>query len=447
MYLSKKYKAHYKTNLKLALPVMMSQLGHVMVGVVDSLMVGRLGEIPLAASSLANSVFFFFICFGIGVSYGITPLVAQLDNTGSNGEETSLLKNSLVINIIIAIVIFLLVVFMSHNLSYLGQNELVVVETIPYLFTIALSIVPFMVFQTFRQYVEGLSYTKQAMFIIVGSNLINIILNYFLIFGKWGFPQLGLEGAGIATLISRVFMLILIIILVNKHKVMKKHIVGFWSAKINKLDIKKLLDIGVPSGLQFSFEVSAFTVAAIMMGWLGSAPLSAHQIAISVATVSYMMASGLATASTIRVGNQLGKKDFVTLRDAVYSILIMVIAFELIWTMVFILGRNFLPSLYIDDIEVLRIASRLMVLAAFFQLSDGIQVVGLGALRGMQDTKLPTWYTLIAYWVIGLPVGYLLAFQYNLGGDGIWIGLIIGLTLAAVALIIRFNNLSKKLLQ
>lgn len=447
MILSQTYKEHYRTNLKLAFPVMMSQLGHVLVGVVDSLMVGRLGEIPLAASAFANSVFFFFMCFGIGVSFAITPLVAKIEGPNQHKQASSLLKSSLLINFLLSLFIVGIVLFMYKHLDLLGQDEQVVVQAAPFLWIISMSIIPFMIFQALRQFAEGLSFTKQAMFIILGSNIANIGLNYLLIFGNFGFPQLGLQGAGIATLISRVLMVLFMIVMLKYHKKLKMYLLEFWKVKPTKENIKELLDIGIPSGLQFSFEVSAFVVAAIMLGWLGSAPLAAHQIAISLATISYMMASGLSTAATIRVGNQLGRKSYKTLREAVFSIFIMVIVFELVWTIIFILGRDFLPTLYIADAEVLEIASKLMIMAAFFQLSDGLQVIGLGALRGMSDTKVPTLMTFIAYWVIGLPVGYYLAFHLGYGGEGVWVGLIIGLTVTAIGLLIRFNTLSNNLLR
>ena len=426
---------------------MLSQLGHVMVGVVDSLMVGKLGEIPLAASSLANSVFFFFLCFGVGVSYGLTPLVSQYDHPNENQKTTSLLKNSLVINLILATIICLVVVSMNRFLNALGQDEEVVLYAKPYLWIITMSIIPFMIFQTLRQFSEGLSFTKQAMYVIVGSNLINVVFNYFLIFGKFGFPQLGLDGAGYATLLSRVIMAFWMVWLVMYNKKIKNYVDNFWSIKLSTETIKKLLNIGIPSGFQFSFEVCAFVAAAIMMGWLGSTPQAAHQIAINLATISYMMASGLSTAATIRVGNQLGRKDYKTLQEAIYSIIVLVIVIQVFWMTVFILGRDFLPTLYINDNDVIVIASRLLILAAIFQISDGLQVVLLGALRGLSDTKIPTYFTLISYWVIGLPVGYYLGFTLGFNGVGVWIGLIIGLAVTAFLLVLRFRRLSNNLVE
>ena len=426
---------------------MISQLGHVLVGVIDSLMVGRLGEVPLAASSLANSVFFFFMCFGIGVSFGLTPLVSQFDTPDNHKKTTSLLKSSLIINTIIGLIICGIVFIMSTQLKLLKQEMLVEKEAEPYLLIISLSIIPFMIFQTLRQFSEGLSFTKESMIVILGANVVNVVFNYLLIFGAFGFPKLGLVGAGWATLISRVLMTIWMVLLIKHHKKIQEYVKNFWSIATSFEDIKKLLNIGIPSGLQFSFEVSAFVVTAIMMGWLGATIQAAHQIALSLASISYMMASGLATTATIRVGNQLGKKDYKTLKEAVYSIFILVVMFEVFWTIVFIVGRKFLPSLYIDDYKVLKTASNLMIMAAFFQLSDGLQVVGLSALRGLSDTKIPTWITFVAYWVIGLPIGYFLGIEMGFEGEGIWVGLIIGLTIAALSLFFRFNLLSNKLIK
>ena len=217
--------------------------------------------------------------------------------------------------------------------------------------------------------------------------------------------------------------------------------IGFYSKKL----IKRLINIGLPAGLQFIFEVGAFGLAVIMIGWIGTKALAAHQIAVNLAAVSYMAASGLSAAATIRVGNQLGRKDVPTLRAAAFTLYGMVITFMLACALIFILGRYYLPSLYIRDVEVVQIASSLVVIAGFFQLSDGIQVVSLGALRGLEDVKVPTLLTFIAYWVIALPIGYLLGFKFDLGAEGIWYGLLIGLTIVAMVMSIRFNKLTKML--
>ncbi|MEM9390203.1 MAG: MATE family efflux transporter [Bacteroidota bacterium] len=439
------YKAHLKKNFLLAYPVMISQVGHMMVNVADSVMVGQLGALPLAGASLANVIFHLLMTFGIGISYAITPLVAAADGEGNTARVSEILKNGFLLNIITGVLLFGLVLIGSPVLFYLDQPQDVVTMAVPYLNIVTFSLIPLMVFQTFRQFAEGLSRTRQAMFIVIACNLINIGLNYLLIYGKAGFPELGLNGAGWASLISRIVLAIWMMgyIYFSQSFIAFRNgfSMGFYSKKL----IKRLINIGLPAGLQFIFEVGAFGFAVIMIGWIGTKALAAHQIAVNLAAVSYMAASGLSAAATVRVGNQLGRKDVPTLRAAAFTLYGMVITFMLACALIFILGRYYLPSLYIRDEEVVQMASSLVVIAGFFQLSDGIQVVSLGALRGLEDVKVPTLLTFIAYWVIALPVGYLLGFKFDLGAEGIWYGLLIGLTIVAMVMSIRFNKLTKML--
>jgi len=439
-------KRHFSKTFYLAYPVMLSQLGQVMVGVADSMMVGKLGAEPLAAASLANSIFFVVFMFGIGVSMAITPLVAMADGKNKTKRIENLFKNGLVINLATGAILFLFIVLASSLIDQMGQPEQVVALTIPYLMIITLSLLPFMVFQTFKQFAEGLSQTKQAMYIIVFSNLFNIFLNWVLIYGNLGFPSMGLNGAAWATLISRVVMAIAIAYYVWNSKRYKAYKIRINFKGLSFPLISKMLNIGVPTGFQFIFEVGAFSSAAIMMGWIGVNALAAHQIAINLASISYMMASGISTAAMIRVSNLLGKNDLIMMRDAGFVSFIMVGVFMTFTAITFFIFREFLPSLYIDDIEVIQLSASLLIIAGLFQLSDGIQVVGLGALRGMSDVKLPTYYTLVAYWVIGLPLGYFFAFVLGLKEQGIWFGLLIGLTITGLLLLFRFHFLSKKLI-
>jgi MATE family multidrug resistance protein len=285
------------------------------------------------------------------------------------------------------------------------------------------------------------------MYIIIICNLFNVFLNWVLIYGNLGFPPLGLNGAGWATLISRVLMGLVIAYYVWKSPRYRDYQVSLKLHSFSYPMISKMLRIGVPTGFQFIFEVGAFSTAAIMMGWIGVTALAAHQIAINLASISYMMASGLSAAAMVRVGNQLGKKDIKTLREVGFTSFGMVGLFMLCSAFLFIIFRNFLPSLYIDDLTVIEMSSGLLIIAGLFQLSDGIQVVGLGALRGMSDVRVPTVVTLVAYWVIGLPLGYLFAFVFDYGAKGIWYGLLIGLTVTGVLLLARFNRLSARLIK
>jgi MATE family multidrug resistance protein len=303
-----------------------------------------------------------------------------------------------------------------------------------------------MLYQAFRQFAEGLGYTKQSMYITITGNVLNIILNYIFIFGKLGFDQMGLYGAGLATLLSRVFMAILMICFVYFNKRFSKLWKAFRFRGISWYLTTEILKLGFPMSFQFIFEVSTFSFAAVMIGWMGTSPLAAHQIAINMASITYMIALGISSAATIRVANQLGQKDYITLRNAALTCFIMAIAFMSVTAMLFIFGRNYIPTFYISDMEVVAQAAFLLIVAGLFQLSDGIQVVGLGALRGMSDVKIPTIITLIAYWIIGLPLGYLLGFTFEQGAPGVWYGLLAGLSIAAILLFIRFNNQSKKMI-
>lgn len=440
------FKDNFSQTITLAFPVMMSQLGQVLVGVADSMMVGRLGAEPLAAASLGNSIFYVVMMFGIGVSMAMTPLVAMADGKNNPKRISRLFAHGFTINMVTGIMLFLVILLASPLLYHLNQPGDVVELAIPYLAIITFSLLPFMFFQTFKQFVEGLSQTRQAMYITIVANASNVFLNWVMIYGNLGFPALGLNGAGWATLISRVLMGLMMWYYVRKSNRYKPFSLSFFPKKLSFPMISKMLKIGVPSGFQFIFEVGAFSSAAIMMGWLGVTALAAHQIALNLASISYMMATGLAASATIRVGNQLGRNDIRTLREAGFTVFIMVAMFMSVSAFIFIVFREFLPSLYIDDAQVIQMSAVLLVIAGFFQLSDGVQVVGLGALRGMADVKIPTIVTLIAYWVIGLPGGYLLAFQFGMAEIGIWIGLLTGLSITGVMLLWRFHVLSRRLL-
>ncbi len=371
--------------------------------------------------------------------------MASAHGEDNAGRIADVLKHGLAINMINSFVLVAIVIGAKNILYHIDQPEDVVVEAIPYLSVITFSIIPTLIFQTFRQFTEGLSRTRIAMVAVIGSNIIHVPLNYIFIFGHLGLPAMGLVGAGWATLISRGIMAVGIALYVYFSPDFKKYRNGFSLGNYSKSILNKMLHIGLPAGVQFIFEVAAFDFSAVMMGWLGAKTLAAHQIAINLATISYMTTSGLAAAATIRVSNELGKRDFTALRTVAFTLLWLAIAIMFLWGLLFVFGTNFLPQLYVSDAEVIAIASPLLIVAGFFQLSDGIQVVCLGALRGLHDVKIPSFFIFIAYWVIGLPLGYWLAFKMNWNATGVWMGLLIGLTLTATAMVWRFHLLSNKL--
>ena len=433
-----------RTSFLLAYPVMISMLGQVMTGVADSIMIGWTGAIPLAAAALANNFFGVLLFFGIGVSYAMTPLVAEASGAGEDKKIIESLRHGLVINLVTAMLLVALVVAGQNVVLHIGQPSDVATLAIPYMLIITYSIIPTMIFQTFRQFAEGLQRTRMAMVIMIVSNLLNIVLNYVLIYGIWIFPEMGLAGAGWATFIARVVMAIWMAAYVYYGQRFVSFRAGFSVGNYSRALFNRMLHIGLPTGAQFIFEAAAFGFSAIMMGWLGAANLAAHQIALNLATVSYMTTSGLGAAATIRVGMFYGMRDPVAMRRAGFTLIGMAIVIMLMWAIAFITGRHLLPSFYIDDPAVLAAAVPLMIIAGFFQLSDGMQVVCAGALRGIQDVKIPSMLIFVAYWVIALPLGYVFAFPLGFGALGIWSGLLLGLTLTASAMVWRFNYLSHK---
>ncbi|SHE62354.1 multidrug resistance protein, MATE family [Pedobacter caeni] len=443
-----KYKPYYSDNLRLAMPIVVSQLGHTLVHLADSVIVGHFaGTIQLAAVSLVNSLFMLILVIGMGISYGLTPLMAQ-ENGRKNYEECGkLLSNSLIINIITSILLYgfvhlgtLLVI------DHIGQSPEVVAYAKPYLGYLAISIIPLMIFQTFKQFAEGLGFTKQAMFVSIWGNLLNIILGIIFVKGMFGIAPMGVKGVGLSTLIDRCLMAIVMSIYVMRSKYFKAYIKSFKLTFFDKVRALKIVKIGAPVALQYSFEISAFSGAAILIGTIGAVEQAAHQVAINLASVTYMMASGIASAATIKTGNNFGKRNFNDLRQSAIASYHVIILFMSLTAILFIVANNLLPYIYTEDMAVINIAAQLLIIAGFFQLFDGTQVVGLGVLRGIGDVNIPTIITFVAYWIIGIPLGYLLGIKLNMGVNGIWYGLTFGLLTASILLFLRFQNKTRLLI-
>jgi MATE family multidrug resistance protein len=440
------YRTHLKNTLKLAYPVTIGQLGHVMLGVVDSMMVGRVGAVPLAASSLVNGLVFLVMVFGLGMSLAITPLVAISRGRNDHEQCGVILRQALLVNVVISIILTLLILFLSDLIFYLNQPPEVALQASSYARILGYSIIPFMLFQSYRQFIEGLSFTRPAMYVTVLANLVNAFGNWILIYGNLGAPAMGLDGAGYSTLITRIFMALCIMGYVLWSIKFKIYDPSFRFRGISRKVIRRILSIGFPTGVQHFFEVGAFAFSAVIIGWLGSKPLAAHQIALSMASITFMSVLGVSAAGTIRVGNALGKRDIHEVRAAGLTAILLAAGVMACFAISFIIFRHFLPTLYIENSEVVSIAASLLVIAAFFQMSDGVQAVGLGILRGITDVKIPMIISFVAYWVVGFPIGYLLGFSGGMGVIGVWIGLLIGLTIAAVFFTLRFFVKIKEML-
>lgn len=442
-----KYTKEFNTNLTIALPIMLGQLGHILVALADNLMVGQLGAPQLAAVSLGNSLVFIALSIGIGFSFAITPLVAEADGKGDIEKGRLHFHHGVIMCAVNGVLLFLLLLLAKPILYYLDQPEEVVLLAIPYLEIVAFSMIPLMIFQAFKQFTDGLSQTRYAMYAILIANVVNVIFNYFLIYGIWIFPRLEVEGAAWGTLISRFVMLALIIYMLKGKKAFKPYFHWGGTEHIKMSEFGELFRLGFPTALQMLFEIGVFTAAIFLSGILGTNAQAANQIALNLASMTFMIAVGLGVTATIRVGNQKGKSDFVNLRRIAISIFVQVFLIEAIFAIGFILLKDVLPPFYIDNTEVIFLASQLLVVAALFQLSDGIQVTILGALRGLQDVNIPTVICFIAYWLIGFPVMWYFGQEEQMGAQGIWVGLLAGLTASAIMLYFRFNYLSKKLIE
>ncbi len=430
-------------------------LGHTFVAFADNIMVGQLGTAELAAVSLGNSFVFIAMSLGIGFSTAITPLVAEADGSGNEADGKSALKHGLVLCTFLGLSLFVIILLCKPLMYAMKQPDEVVRLAIPYLELVAFSLVPLIIFQAFKQFSEGLSQTKYPMYATIIANIVNVVLNYLLIFGSFGFPKLGIVGAAIGTLAARFIMVFYIWFLLKRKEKFQTYVTGFNFKKIERKVIRKIVGLGFPSALQMFFEVAIFTAAIWLSGVLGKNAQAANQIALNLSSMTFMVGMGLSVAAMVRVGNQKGLQDFKELRRIAQSIFFLTLLLEVVFAALFLLGRHWLPTIYldVDDIanqldntEVIIMASQLLLVAAIFQISDGIQVVVLGALRGLQDVKIPTLITFIAYWLIGFPVSYFLGLFTEFKSTGIWIGLLLGLTASAVMLYIRFNYLTKRLI-
>ncbi len=426
----------WRENLPLALPVIVGQIGHIAANVADSMMVGALGTIPLAAVSLASSIASVPLVFGIGMAYGLTPMVAHAMGQGRPFKAVRLLKNGTVVNACTSVFMFLFALVLFWGVQFTGQESAVVNEARVYLWIIMASYLPFMLFMSAKQYLEGMGDTKTPMRISLYGNLGNIGLNAVLIYGWGPFPEWGIVGAGVATLIARGYMMMSAWWFILRRG--KADAADWLRAKITPYPIRALLKLGIPSGLQYIFEVSAFAASAWMIGTMGATPLAAHQVAISLASVSYMAATGIGAAATIRIGQALGRKDLSGAKAAGTSLFLLTIIFMALTGITFFVFRHQLPWAYTQDPNVVAAAAALLVVATIFQISDGVQATALGALRGIQDVRVPTAITFVAYYVVALPLEWYFGLILGWGAVGVWVALAVGLTVSAGWLSLRF---------
>lgn len=433
-------KADIRKSLLIAGPVILGQLSYIALGVIDSMMVGRLGAEPLAAAALANSYLAIPLTFCFGLTAGVAPIAAKIYARREIQKLTAVFRNGNWTALGAGLILGILMIVGIPLLYILDQPESVITSAEPYIYLLALSVVPQALFLNAKNFTEGLEWMRPALYVSLASIPINFLLNYLLIFGPWVFPAWGLFGAGVATVITRFLMLGFILLLMNFSQFNQYLAFNFqW----NKQIVRKILSLGVPAGFQYTFETGAFVAAALLMGVLGTLPLAAHQIAINLASIPFMVCIGLSSAGAIRMGRAYGENDLNKIRFTGSNILLLTIGFMAVSAIAIALLRFQLPKLYIDNPEVIFMAGQMLLIAALFQLSDGIQAVSVGLLRGLEDVKWPTFFVLLAYWLLGLPLGYILTFYWDWGYIGIWMGLLIGLSFSALFLLIRFLRASR----
>ena len=450
------YTKEFSYNLRLAYPIILGMLGHTVVGIVDNIMVGKLGPTELAAVSLGNSFVFIAMSLGIGFSTAITPLVAEADGRKDVEGGRSAFYHGLYLCTILGVTLFTIIFFSKPLIAFMGQPENVVEFAKPYLDIVAFSLIPLIMFQAYKQFADGMSETKLSMWATIIANIVNVVLNYLLIYGIWFFPELGIVGAAIGTIVSRFVMLGYMHYMMNLRERFHPYFKGFSLKEIKKSVNIQIIKLGTPSAMQMFFEVALFTGAIWLSGRLGTTSQAANQVALSLASFTFMFAMGLSVAAMIRVANQKGLEDYNKLRLVAVSIFLLGAFMAVGFAVVFMLFHVELPKLFVDmkdastlaeNTEVVTIAAQLLLVAAVFQISDSLQVVALGALRGLQDVKIPMYMTFISYWIVGFPISIYLGLYTSFGASGIWIGLLAGLTTASVLLFIRFNYLTKKMIK
>lgn len=443
----KEYIPFYKRNINLAVPVMITQAGQMVVQMADNIMVGHLGTAPFAGVSFANSIFVIGMAFCICFTQGLTPHAGQCFGSGNYKDVTKYFQNALVLNTLLSIGVMVIMGAVIPFMEFMGQDADILVYAKSYYKMMLFSVLPFILFFTIRNFSEGIGITKYAMYITITANVINILLNWILIFGKFGMPQMGVSGAALATLISRIIMLICFAIIIFRIKEYKRFTSLFERNFIDKEKLRTLFGTSMPIAVQGLIEVTAFSLSGIMVGWFGKTALAAHQIAMTMSTFSFMIAQGIGAAATIRVSHQLGEKDYPATRKAGFAAMHLATAFMGVAGILYIVFKNQIPLMFTTDTQVIPLASTLLIMCAIYQIFDALQLSGLASLRALMDVKIPLIFSTFSYYFLCLPCGYLLGHTFGIGPVGVWIGLMIGLIFASILFLYRFNKLSNELIK
>ncbi|MCL1606209.1 MULTISPECIES: MATE family efflux transporter [Mediterranea] len=434
------YKRHYKELIYLGVPIMVGQLGTIILGFADTMMIGHHSAAELSAAGFVNTLFNLAIIFGLGFSYGLTPIVGALYGRGEEEEAGGKLKNSLLANLLIAVFLCIVMGILYLNLDKLGQPEELLPFIKPYYLILWASLPLIMLFNAFKQFADGITDTQTPMWILLGGNVLNIVGNYLLIYGTFGFPELGLLGGGLSTLFARLMMLVVFIGIFFLSPRYKTFLRGFRRSYANRADFRLLNKLGWPIALQMGMETASFSLCAIMLGWLGETPLAAHQIMNTITTLCFMIYYGMGAAIAVRVSYFRGQEDMPNLRRSAYAGFHLILVWGLFLCTIVFCIRHQLGSWYTDSEEVRQLVAVLVIPMLAYQFGDGLQIAFANALRGLADVKPMMYIAFVAYIILSLPTSYIFGFLLDWGTVGIWMGFPIGLTSAGIAFYLRFRQ-------
>ena len=431
--------SHYRALLTLGLPIVIGQIGVIVLGFADTLMVGHHSSIELAAASFVNNMFNLAIIFSTGFAYGLTPVVGRLFGEGRKGKTGEVLRNSLSANTLLALIVCSIMFALYLSLPHLGQPEELIPYMRPYFIVLLLSL-PFVLwFNAFKQFSDGITDTKVSMWILLSGNVLNIIGNYILIYGKLGCPELGLLGAGVSTLVSRILMVVAYLVLFFLTDRYKPFRSGFFSGRTNREDFALLNRLGWPIAAQMGMETASFSLSAIMVGWLGSTELATYQIMIAVSQVCFMMYYGMGAAVSVRISNFLGLRDFDNIRRIANTGLHIILVMAVCTSVPIYFLRNYIGGWFTDDAAVSLMVAQVIIPFLLYQFGDGLQINFANALRGIADVRPMMIFSFIAYFIISLPLGYIFGFTLGWGITGIWMAFPFGLTSAGIMYYLRFR--------
>ncbi|GIV34975.1 MAG: MATE family efflux transporter [Chitinophagales bacterium] len=435
------YLSKMQETLRLAIPIIAGQVGMILMGFFDTVQIGGLGHEYIAGSGFGHNVFWLINLFGIGILFSVSTLVSEAKGENQEWKAIAIYQSGMHIALILSGVFMVVTVACMQFIDVFRQAQVVNDIALRYLWVLLPSILFMYVFTVCKQFVDGLGRTTVGMYITLAGLVVNVFLNWVLIYGNLGMPRLEVHGAALATTITRAFMMSAFLAYISFDRsigLLGKEAARQQHRLEKKSYVRPVLKLGIPSGLQFFFEVAAFQIAHFMSGWIGVRELSAHGIAIGLASITFMILGGLSAAGSILTGYAYGARNRNEIKMAGTTVFVMTIFVELVFALIFIVFRDRLPLLYTRDTEVIMLASNMILLAAFFQVSDGLQAAAVGALRGIQDVKIPMCIALVSYWGIMIPACYLLAFRWEMGLTGIWVGFIFGLSAAALLLLTRF---------